>query len=241
MWGDMMLERFSSIFDIVGPVMVGPSSSHTAGAARIGGLARRILGEEPAKAVCTLYDSFALTGRGHGTDIALVGGLLGFPSHDPRLVDSFALAEKAGLKVEWRMADKSPTGHPNAVRLQLTGRQTGLTDDILAVSRGGGNVAVVEIDGFAATVSGVRPTLLVFHRDRSGAVAQVTTALAVAHCNIAYMEVARESRGKTALMVIELDQSPSPEVIADIDGLPVVQRVRTCPPEDQEALWQKIQ
>lgn len=230
-----MAERFASIFDIVGPVMIGPSSSHTAGAARIGALARRILGETPVHAVCTLYDSFALTGRGHGTDKAILGGLLGLASHDPRLAQSFTLAEQAGLTVEWRTGAKSPTGHPNSVTLQLTGRESGLVTTVEAISQGGGKVAVVAIDNFSVTVTGAQPTLLVFHFDRAGAVAQVTTALAKDQCNIAHMEVARASRGKDALMLIELDQAPSGDVLDSIAALPVVQRVRVCLAEDSAA------
>ncbi|MGI6610421.1 MAG: L-serine ammonia-lyase, iron-sulfur-dependent subunit beta [Limnochordia bacterium] len=226
-----MLGRFSSVFDIVGPVMVGPSSSHTAGAARIGALARRVLGEIPGWAICTLYDSFALTGSGHGTDIALVGGLLGLESHDPRLVHALEMAEEAGLKIEWEMGEKSPTGHPNAVRLRLTGAITGICTDIHAVSQGGGKVAVVQIDGFSVTLTGLYPTLLVFHRDVAGAIAQVTTAVAAGGCNIARMEVARQSRGKNALMVMELDQSPSADVVAEINSVSAVYRVRTVVPE----------
>lgn len=211
--------------------MVGPSSSHTAGAARIGVLARRVLGEAPGWAICTLYDSFALTGRGHGTDIALVGGLLGLGSHDPRLVNALKMAEEAGLKVEWEMAEKSPTGHPNAVRLRLTGATTGISTDIQAVSLGGGQVAIVRIDGFAVTLTGLHPGLLVFHRDVAGAIAQVTTAVAAGGCNIARMEVARQARGKKALMVMDLDQSPSPTVVAEINNVSAVYRVRTVLPE----------
>ncbi|HHT26197.1 MAG TPA: L-serine ammonia-lyase, iron-sulfur-dependent, subunit beta [Firmicutes bacterium] len=225
------MERFTSIFDIIGPVMVGPSSSHTAGAARIGGLARRILGEEPAHVVCTLYDSFAHTGRGHGTDIALVGGLLGLSSHDPQLVNAFTLAKEAALQVEWHLAQRSPTGHPNSVHLELTGRETGAKTNVLAVSQGGGKVAVVQIDGFFVTVTGQRHTLLIFHQDRFGAIARVTSTLAMGHCNIAYMEVARTARGREALMVIELDQAPSEDVLTDIASMPVVNRVSTCIPE----------
>jgi len=161
-----MKDSFTSIFDIVGPVMIGPSSSHTAGAARIGGVARRILGEPVQTARITLFESFALTGRGHGTDLAILGGLLGLPSYDARLVDAAEMAEKSGMQVTWLYAGRSPAGHPNTVRLQLTGANE--QADIMALSRGGGKVEVVEIDGFPVSMLGTHPTLLVFHHDRAG-------------------------------------------------------------------------
>ncbi|MGI6082289.1 MAG: L-serine ammonia-lyase, iron-sulfur-dependent subunit beta [Limnochordia bacterium] len=226
-----MPRRFSSVFDIVGPVMVGPSSSHTAGAARIGMLARRVLGEPPGWAICTLYDSFALTGRGHGTDRALIGGLLGMESHDPRLIRSLEMAEEAGLKIEWEVGEESPTDHPNSVRLRLTGAVTGISTDIHAVSEGGGQVAIVMIDGFSVRLTGLYPALLVFHRDVAGVIAKVTSAVAAAGCNIARMEVARQSRGQKALMVMELDQSPGSEMVEEINNVSEVYRVRTVLPE----------
>jgi len=192
---------------------------------------RRVLGEPPGWVICTLYDSFALTGRGHGTDRALIGGLLGMESHDPRLVHSLELAEEAGLKIEWEVGEESPAGHPNAVRLRLTGSVTGISTDIHAISEGGGQVAIVMIDDFSVRLTGLYPALLVFHRDAAGVIAKVTTAVAAGGCNIARMEVARQSRGQKALMVMELDQSPGPEMAEEINNVSEVYRVRTVLPE----------
>lgn len=231
-----MRKQFSSLFDIVGPVMIGPSSSHTAGAARIGALARRILGEEVAKAHIILYESLALTGRGHGTDLALLGGLLGLASHDPELVEAAQRASAAGLTVSWQLEQRSPTGHPNTVYLELWGRSSEVSTHILAESRGGGKVRVVSIDGFPVDMAGVHPTLLVYHHDRAGAVAQVGAKLAQGDINIAFMELARTERGKDALMVMELDQEPTVEILAEIAGLSVVTKIRFCPPEGEANL-----
>ena len=174
------------LFDVLGPVMIGPSSSHTAGAARIGYTAQKLLGEVPAKADIGLYGSFATTGKGHGTDRALVAGLLGLRPDDPRLPDSFALAEEQGMTftihpVELRSA------HPNTAVLRLTAR-SGRELSLKAASVGGGRIRVTEIN-----------------EDTPGCIAEVTMSLALRRINIASMQVFRAAVGRYAVMVLECD------------------------------------
>jgi L-serine dehydratase len=211
-------------FDIIGPVMVGPSSSHTAGAARIGYMARALLGEEVAEARILLHGSFAATGRGHGTDRALVGGLLGYAPSDPRLRTSLEEAARQGVRVHMEDQDLGEV-HPNTVRLLLTGRAGGHAD-VLASSVGGGRAEVWEVDGFSVRFDLGRPTLLVFHRDQPGAVADVTAILARAQVNIAAMQVSRQRRGGRALMVMECDDPVAPATCRQVASLPEVERVR---------------
>ena len=174
------------LFDVLGPVMIGPSSSHTAGAARIGYTAQKLLGDVPVEADIGLYGSFATTGRGHGTDRALVAGLLGLRPDDPRLPDSFALAEEAGMKftihpVELRAA------HPNTAVLTLKSK-AGRTLVLKAASVGGGRIRVTEIDGVPADFGGDSNTLIIHNEDTPGCIAEVTMSLAQRRINIASMQ-----------------------------------------------------
>ena len=180
------------LFDVLGPVMIGPSSSHTAGAARIGYTAQKLLGEVPAKADIGLYGSFATTGKGHGTDRALVAGLLGLRPDDPRLPDSFALAEEQGMTftihpVELRSA------HPNTAVLHLTAR-SGRELSLKASSVGGGRIRVTDSN-----------TLIIHNEDTPGCIAEVTMSLALRRINIASMQVFRAAVGRYAVMVLECD------------------------------------
>lgn len=200
------------LFDVLGPVMIGPSSSHTAGAARIGYTARKLLGEAPVRAEIGLYGSFATTGRGHGTDKALVAGLLGLRPDDERLPDSFALARQAGLSftiapVELRGA------HPNTAALHLFGAD-GRELRLEACSIGGGRIRVTKIDGVPADFGGDANTLIIHNTDTPGYIAEVTTAVAKRHINIASMQVFRAAPGGYAVMVLECDQ-PIPAELAD--------------------------
>ena len=208
------------LFDILGPVMVGPSSSHTAGAVRIGLAARKLLGEEPAHADISLHGSFALTGHGHGTDCALVAGLLGMQPDDLRIPDSFKEAKKRGLTVKLS-AVQLRNVHPNTARLQLTG-VNGRTLDVVAESIGGGRIRIVSIDGIDANFSGEHNTLIVHNQDVPGHVAAVTTALMQRHVNIASMQLYRSEQGGYAVMILECDQ-PIPtdieEWLSHIDGI----------------------
>ena len=199
------------IFDILGPVMVGPSSSHTAGAARIGAMARTLLGEEVADAKLHLYGSFAETGKGHGTDRALVAGLLGMKPDDLRIPNAFEEAKKAGLRYTIDEIDLRDA-HPNTAVLRLTSR-TGRVLSMKAASVGGGRIRVTEIDGVPADFGGDSNTLIIHNEDTPGCIAEVTTSLALRRINIASMQVFRAGTGSYAVMVLECDE-PIPEEIA---------------------------
>ena len=202
-----------NLFDILGPVMVGPSSSHTAGAVRIGRIARRLRGEDtPARAQIGLSGSFAATGHGHGTDRAIVAGLLGMQPSDERIAVSFDVARQEGMAFSFSRATL-PGEHPNTARLALTGR-SGKTLTIVASSLGGGRIMVVEMNGLRANFSGDLPTLIVQNRDQPGHVSEVTSMLAHKGVNIATMQLYRDYPGGNAVMIIETDKAVPPEGIA---------------------------
>jgi len=218
--------RTRSLFDIVGPVMIGPSSSHTAGAARLGALARAVVGKTPCTARIALHGSFATTGRGHGTDLALVAGLLGFAPDDERIPSALDLAREGGMTVSFTEEDLGEV-HPNTARIDMTDAG-GREFVVQGSSLGGGDVLVTLINDFPVEVTGELPVLVVVHHDQPGVVAAVTARLAADVINIASMQVARERRGARALMLIETD-GPIPEEIADslaaIEGVTEVRRV----------------
>jgi len=218
-----------NLFDVLGPVMIGPSSSHTAGAVRLGRLARLILGEAAAQAIIGLHGSFAQTHKGHGTDVALVAGLLDWNPDDARIPDSFRHAAEAGLDVSFQLIDLGEQAHPNTARLKLTSL-SGQTSCVTGCSIGGGRVHITEIDGFALEMSGELPTLLVVHPDRPGAISQVTTVLFEHNVNIAAMRVSRQQKGSTALMVLETDQPINNTVLHALGGLSLVDAVRRIDP-----------
>lgn len=193
-----------NIFDIMGPVMVGPSSSHTAGAVKIGYISRRLLGEELASVKILLYGSFLTTGKGHGTRKALVAGLLGMKPDDIRIPDALEIAERDGIEVEFGEA-LLKEAHPNTAQLFLTG-VSGRTLEIIGQSLGGSRINIAEIDGIETNFSGDHPTLVVHNQDQPGHVSEVTSMLAHKSVNIATMQLYRASRGGEAVMVIECDQ-----------------------------------
>ncbi|WP_262314869.1 L-serine ammonia-lyase, iron-sulfur-dependent subunit beta [Lacticaseibacillus parakribbianus] len=213
--------RFHSVFDIIGPVMVGPSSSHTAGAARIGKVVRNIFGEQPERVDIYLYESFAKTYRGHGTDIALVGGLLGMDPDDRRLPDSLRLAHEAGIKVTF-VPKSDKVDHPNTARIILKKGSRQLS--VLGVSIGGGNIQISEINGFKITLAMGTPTFVTVHQDVPGMIAAVTNVLSAANVNIGTMTVTREAKGDKAIMILEVDDR-RPDLTAAIRALPHVDNV----------------
>lgn len=216
-----------NLFDILGPVMVGPSSSHTAGAVRIGLAARALLGEPPVRAEIWLHGSFADTGRGHGTDRALVAGLLGMPPEDGRIPESFSVAAQEGLT--FTMGRKELRGaHPNTAELTLWGR-TGKSVALQAASLGGGRIRVVQLDGVEVSFSGESNTLIVRNRDRTGLVSEVSSLLAFSKVNIATLQLFRDRREGMAVMVIEID-APLPEDVKRLLGrLDGVEKVTYIP------------
>lgn len=209
------------ILDILGPVMVGPSSSHTAGALRLARLAREIFGCQPEAADIGLHGSFARTGHGHGTHLALVAGLLGMTVDDERLPQAMELATQAGLEVVIREVDLGADAHPNTASFVL--RKSGRPDmQVVGSSLGGGLVRVSEINGFKTGLNGNLDTMVVAHADWPGVIARLASAMALYELNIAAMQVSRKGRGGDALTVLELDQ-PCPDVLcAAIAGSPQV-------------------
>ncbi|MED2973364.1 L-serine ammonia-lyase, iron-sulfur-dependent subunit beta [Fictibacillus sp. B-59209] len=214
--------KYKSVFDIIGPVMIGPSSSHTAGAARIGRVARHLFGRKPEYAHISFYGSFAKTYRGHGTDVAIVGGILDFDTFDTRIVDALSLAEEQGIDIKMSEED-ALTDHPNTAKIIL-GDQNGKIE-MVGISIGGGKIEIVELNGFELKLSGNHPAMLIVHNDRYGAIAGVANILAKHQINIGHMRVSRKEKGQEALMIIEVDQNIDPVLIEEIESLPIVQQV----------------
>jgi L-serine dehydratase len=218
----------SSVFEIIGPPMVGPSSSHTAGAVRIGLLARLLLGGAPVSAKIGLHGSFAATGKGHATDRGIVAGLLGWSPDDERIKDALTLAEQAGLEAAFETIDLGEAAHPNSARIELADA-AGETLDLVAASIGGGSVEVTQIDGFFTLLTGSLDALAVWHQDLPGFLAHVTAVLACVESNIATIRTARRHRGADALTVIELDAVPHAEVAALLRKIDHVKKLRVLP------------
>lgn len=194
-----------SVFDIIGPRMTGPSSSHTAGACRLANTARRIAGEDIMSVTFTLYGSFAKTGAGHGTDKALIAGILGMQPDDPGIINAYETAEQLGVDVSFSYSEET-MHHPNTVRIHVTGKD-GNTTEVVGESIGGGNIRIVEINGLDVELTGDYPTLIIQYQDVPGVVAVVTHVLAQHHINIAFMRVFRHGKGADAYMIIETDQA----------------------------------
>jgi L-serine dehydratase len=211
-----------SLLDIIGPVMVGPSSSHTAGACRLGLLARCLVGGTPERARVELHGSFARTGEGHGTDKAIVGGLMGFRPDDERIRDALGIAEREGLDYRF---EKTTLGeeneiHPNTVRITI--ERGDRTSVMVGSSLGAGRVVVTEIDGYPVEVTGNYNTIVLVAEDIPGSVARIATILSEDGINIATLRLTRKERGGDAFMVIEVDEQPDEKVRADIRTLPWV-------------------
>lgn len=210
------------IFDLIGPIMVGPSSSHTAGAVRIGLVSRKLLGEDVKKAELYLHGSFADTGEGHGTDKALIAGLLGMEPDDERIPESFMWAEKAGMEFSLGVTELR-AAHPNSVLLRLSGI-SGSELEIVAASIGGGRIQIRRLGGMELCFSAEHPTLIVKNEDQPGSVADVSRVLAQRGINIGTFQVNRDSRGGCAIMVIECDAPVREDVVRYIGSLPGILR-----------------
>ena len=221
-----------NIFDMMGPVMVGPSSSHTAGAARIGNMGRTLLGEEVARADIGLHGSFAETGFGHGTDRALLAGLLGMKPDDLRIPNAYEEANRAGMAYSFRTVELRDA-HPNTALLELTGK-SGKQLTLQASSIGGGAIVVNKIDGIDVNFTGDFNTLIVRNQDESGSGAAITSILSQVHINVANMSVNRHRRGGDALMVIETDQHIKPRQVEFLSELPGILSVTYYDKEDDE-------
>lgn len=202
--------------------MIGPSSSHTAGAARIGRVARSLFGREPKWANISFYGSFAQTYKGHGTDVAIVGGLLDFDTDDERIIHAIEIAKERGIKIRFIEEDAVPD-HPNTARI-IIGDHNGELE-LVGISIGGGKIEITELNGFELKLSGNHPAILVVHNDRFGAIASVANTLAKYEINIGHMEVSRKEKGKMALMTIEVDQNIDDNIIKELEELPNILKV----------------
>jgi L-serine dehydratase len=212
-----------NIFDIVGPVMVGPSSSHTAGAVKIGYVSRKLMAEPVKKAEIKLYGSFLATGKGHGTDKALVAGLLGMKPDDIRIPQALEIAKQSGMEVTFGVSTLKKA-HPNSAELILTG-VNGRNLAIVGESLGGSLINIAKIDGLSANFSGEQPTLIVHNLDQPGHIAEVTSMLSHKSVNIATMQLYRSSRGGDAVMILELDQEIPKESVKWLEHLEGVKKV----------------
>ncbi len=215
--------KYISILDIIGPAMIGPSSSHTAGAVRLGLLARNIYGKKPGWVKFTLYNSFAKTGKGHGTDKALIAGILGFNVDDPRIKNSYDFAKQESIQIEFETKN-NPSRHPNSVDFMLY-NETNMF--ISGKSLGAGEVEIDNIKGFKASIRGDLPTLFMIHKDKPGMLSKVTKILQEENVNIATLHCERNEKGKEAAMTISLDSAPSDKIISEIENTSGVFIVRS--------------
>lgn len=213
--------NFLSIFDVIGPNMIGPSSSHTAGAVSIALMARKMFPEPIQKVTFTLYGSFAKTYRGHGTDRALLGGILGFATDDERIRDALAHAEAMGVEYHYVIDETTVTKHPNTADIDIVG-VNGYTLSVRGESIGGGKMKIVRIDNIDVEFTGEYSTLIVHQQDKPGVVAHITQALSEQEVNIAFMRLFRETKGANAYTVVESDENIPMEVLDKIRTNPNV-------------------
>jgi len=213
----------ASVFDIIGPIMVGPSSSHTAGAVNIGRFARQVFDDKPNRMDITLYGSFAKTYKGHGTDRALVGGVLGMATYDPRIKNALEIAKKQGITINFMIEEDHPY-HPNTAKIDIYSH--GNHTQVIGISIGGGRILIKEIDGFEVDISGEYHAIICSYDERVGMVAKISTILALEHINIAFMRVSRSANRDKATMVIESDQSITEKVLKHINSLESISRVK---------------
>ena len=213
-----------SLLDIIGPVMVGPSSSHTAGACRIGLFARGMLGGTPDKALVELHGSFARTGVGHGTDRALAGGLLGYQPDDERLRGAVDDALKQGVAITFENTKLRGEHHPNTTRLTLEKGSAKVT--LIGSSLGAGRILITELDGYPVEITGSFPVLVIVAKDQPGIIASITSALAAEETNISTMRVSRRQKGGDAVHIYELDAPASAAAVAQVRALSAVKHVR---------------
>lgn len=211
------MEQYS-IFDIIGPTMVGPSSSHTAGAAKVAYICRKIFGRPIQKATFYLHGSFATTYQGHGTDKALVGGVCGMKPDDPRIADSFSVARDMGIHIDFYKKDLGEV-HPNTVKIVFESPD-GYTQEMIGSSIGGGKAKIIAIDNIDVTITGLYTAIIAQHIDRPGFVANISRVLANNEINIAFMKLFREHKGEHAVIVIETDDNIPQEALRQIEALP---------------------
>jgi L-serine dehydratase len=220
----------SSVFDMIGPVMIGPSSSHTAGVVRIARAAIRVLGGIPDEATITFYNSFARTYEGHGSDKAILGGLLDLKTDDPGIKKAFELAEEKGLKYTFKSIGNASIYHPNTIKLNL--KKGDEKVEVIGESLGGGLINMAEIDGFNANFSAQMHTLIIKADDISGAIAFISSVIAQEKANIATMSVSRKGKNDLACHVIEMDSGIQSITIEYLKSLPWVKQLKYIPDID---------
>jgi L-serine dehydratase len=221
----------SSVFDMIGPVMIGPSSSHTAGVVRIARAALKLLGGSPDEAEITFYNSFARTYEGHGSDRAIIAGLLDFKTDDKRIKDSLTLATEQGLTYRFKSIGNASTMHPNTIKLSL--RKGDKKVEVLGESRGGGLINIAEVNGFKADFSANLHTLIITASDVKGSVAFIANVLAHDDCNIATMSVSRRGKNDVACLVIEMDSGIKPVTLSYLQSLSWVKEITYIPDIDR--------
>jgi len=224
----MSTQEPSGVFDMLGPIMIGPSSSHTAGVVRIGRILHGLLEGSPEKATITFYNSFATTYRGHGSDKAIIGGLLGWAPDDPRIPEALVEADRLGLQLQFDPAISSAKSHPNTLRIQAS-RGT-LSHEVEGISRGGGLISIVSVDGLHTNFTGQLPTLCVWALDVKGSVAFLSAILAYDSVNIATLTVSRRAKEDLALQVYELDEPLRAESLRYIQSLSWVRKAALLRP-----------
>ncbi len=221
-----MIEK-SSIFDMIGPVMIGPSSSHTAGVVRIGRVARFLLGDTPDKVEVIFYNSFATTYEGHGSDRAVIGGLLGFANDDERIRNSLNIAKEQNILISFKSVLQASTLHPNTIKIKASKEKR--TVEILGVSRGGGLIVIKEVDGFNANFTGQLHTIVILALDTKGSIAFISDVIAHDDCNIATMTVSRNNKNEDAKLIIEMDSPISDVALNYLRNLKWVKEVIYLP------------
>ena len=221
----------SSVFDMIGPIMIGPSSSHTAGVVRIARVSRRLLGTMPERAEITFYNSFARTYEGHGSDRAIIAGLLDFKTDDRRIKEALDLAAEAGLKFQFKSVGNASTMHPNTIKLNL---HCGDKDvEVIGESRGGGMINIAEVNGFKADFTANLHTLIITASDVKGSIAFIADVVAHDDCNIATMSVSRRGKHEVACLVIEMDSGVKPVTLSYLKSLSWVNDIIYIPDIDR--------
>ncbi|MBV6645119.1 MAG: L-serine ammonia-lyase, iron-sulfur-dependent subunit beta [Cyclobacteriaceae bacterium] len=220
----------SSVFDMIGPVMIGPSSSHTAGVVRIGRVANRIIGQAPKRVQITFFNSFARTYEGHGSDRAILAGLMDFKTDDVRIRDAVSLAKESGLRYTFKSVGNASTLHPNTVKLEAEVDNRSVV--VVGESRGGGVIRIKEVNGFYSNFTANLHTLIIAATDIPGSIAFITDVLSHDHCNIATMTVSRKGKNDTAYQIIEMDSGLKPITLEYLKQLSWVENILYIPDID---------
>ena len=216
---------------MIGPIMIGPSSSHTAGVVRIGRVARRLLGDRPEQADIVFYNSFARTYEGHGSDRAIIAGLLDYKTDDKRIKEALEIAAGEGLKFSFKSIGNASALHPNTIRLTLRKGERAI--EIVGESKGGGVINIAEVNGFKADFSASLHTLVITARDVKGSIAFISDVLAHDDCNIATMSVSRKGKNDVACLVIEMDSGLKPVTLEYLRSLSWIQEIIYIPDIDR--------